>query len=258
MNNFSTALINFSTAVKNDITFESAAKYLNERGIEIIFANTPNGDKRIYALNIADVVKDKKSITVYKKNVKCVVINNNLSSEDKLFMILHEIGHILLGHIDTDYYNAVNNVKIDNEAEAFTYLSMHTSKSKYIVYKLIKHKNAIISCICMSILISAFAVGYVTQERGKPAIPQTAIVSEDIKNTPAITPTPENTAIVAEETPNANPPDNSAQMVYVTPTGKKYHKYNCHTIDKYTAIEISIDKAKESHYEPCKICNPDK
>ena len=255
MNNFSTALIKFSTAVKNDITFESAAKYLNERGIEIIFANTPNGDKRIYALNIADVVKGKKSITVYKKNVKCVVINNNLSSEDKLFMILHEIGHILLGHIDTDYYNAVNNVKIDNEAEAFTYLSMHTSKSKYIIYKLIKHKNAIISCICMSILISAFAVGYVTQEKGKPAEPQTAIVSEDVKSTPVITPTPRNTAIAAA---SANPPDNSVQMVYVTPTGKKYHKYSCHTIDKNTAIEISIDKAKMAHLEPCKICNPDK
>lgn len=245
MNNFSRTLINFVTAVKNNITFESVAKYLNEHGIEIIFAYTPNGDKRICELNISEYAVNHKAVTVFKKNVKCIVINNGLSSENKFHMLLHELSHILLGHISVDYYNAVDSVTIDNEAEAFAYQLLHISKPQYIVCKLIKNKNAIISSIVIGILLSVFAVGYITNGNDKTDIPQTSTVSEITKTAPD----PQSTALADAK---------SHSTVYITPTGTKYHTYDCHTIDKYTAIEISIDKAKESHYKPCKICNPDK
>lgn len=248
MNNFSKTLIKFITSVKNDITFENVAKYLNKHGVEIIFADTPNGDKRISELNIANIVKGHKAITVFKKNTKCIVISNEISSENKLHMLLHELSHILLGHINTDYYNAVDSVKIDNEAEAFTYQLLHTNKLKYVIYKLIKNKTTIISSIVMGVLISVFAVNYTTKERDKIDVPKT-VVSEIAEIHSDTTPTPQNTDLVNADTTG---------KVYITPTGTKYHKYNCHTIDKNTAIEISIDKAKKSHYEPCKICNPDK
>ena len=46
-----------------------------------------------------------------------------------------------------------------------------------------------------------------------------------------------------------------AQMVYKTPSGKKYHLANCSTV-KNVSQEISLEDAVKAGLEPCKICNP--
>ena len=49
----------------------------------------------------------------------------------------------------------------------------------------------------------------------------------------------------------------SSVNVYVTPTGKKYHKRNCKTIAKSkTVTTLTIESAKKKGYTPCKVCNP--
>lgn len=45
------------------------------------------------------------------------------------------------------------------------------------------------------------------------------------------------------------------QVVYVTKTGKKYHKSSCHYL-KSSKIKTSKSKAKESGYTACKVCKP--
>ena len=47
----------------------------------------------------------------------------------------------------------------------------------------------------------------------------------------------------------------SAQTVYVTKTGEKYHKSNCHYL-KYSKNAIKLDKAKSLGYTACKVCKP--
>lgn len=42
--------------------------------------------------------------------------------------------------------------------------------------------------------------------------------------------------------------------VYVTKTGKKYHKKGCHHLK--SSIPISIDDAHSMGYDPCKVCCP--
>lgn len=64
---------------------------------------------------------------------------------------------------------------------------------------------------------------------------------------------------VAEESeaPGADAPvkNNDAEItVYVTNTGKKYHRGNCSSLKK-SKIEISLEDAKRN-YEPCEKCNP--
>ena len=44
--------------------------------------------------------------------------------------------------------------------------------------------------------------------------------------------------------------------VYVTRTGKKYHREGCVHL-RQSKISISRKKAKESGYTPCKHCMPD-
>lgn len=44
-------------------------------------------------------------------------------------------------------------------------------------------------------------------------------------------------------------------VVYITKTGKKYHRGNCSYLKK-SKIEISKSKARGAGYTPCKVCKP--
>lgn len=46
-----------------------------------------------------------------------------------------------------------------------------------------------------------------------------------------------------------------ADVVYITETGKKYHKNGCRYL-KDSKIEISLSDAQSQGYEPCGVCNP--
>jgi hypothetical protein len=47
----------------------------------------------------------------------------------------------------------------------------------------------------------------------------------------------------------------SAQTVYITKTGAKYHKSNCRHLSK-SKISISLEDAKGKYYTACKVCKP--
>ena len=45
----------------------------------------------------------------------------------------------------------------------------------------------------------------------------------------------------------------SAQTVYVTKTGKKYHRENCRYL-KYSKKKIELKKARNFGFQACKVC----
>ncbi|MDD7887099.1 hypothetical protein [Flavivirga sp. 57AJ16] len=47
----------------------------------------------------------------------------------------------------------------------------------------------------------------------------------------------------------------TAQTVYITKTGKKYHKNNCRYL-KYSKKEITLEKAIALGYQACLVCKP--
>jgi len=44
-------------------------------------------------------------------------------------------------------------------------------------------------------------------------------------------------------------------IVYITKTGKKYHRWDCRYLRK-SSIPISLTEAKRRGYKPCKVCKP--
>lgn len=46
-----------------------------------------------------------------------------------------------------------------------------------------------------------------------------------------------------------------AQTVYVTKTGKKYHKEDCRYL-KYSKYAVSLQEAKDKYYTACLVCKP--
>ena len=47
----------------------------------------------------------------------------------------------------------------------------------------------------------------------------------------------------------------NSSSIYITRTGKKYHRSNCRCLAK-SKIKISLSKAKNQGYTACKICKP--
>ena len=45
------------------------------------------------------------------------------------------------------------------------------------------------------------------------------------------------------------------QIVYVTDTGSKYHRYGCRYL-KDSCIPMSLSDAKANGYTPCSVCSP--
>lgn len=86
------------------------------------------------------------------------------------------------------------------------------------------------------------------------------IENDKIKETPSVTPIKETDSAVSP-TPqvqnNVIVPDNKIDTtVYITKTGKKYHKSSCRFVKKDSVSSISLDKAKSEGYTSCKVCKP--
>lgn len=52
--------------------------------------------------------------------------------------------------------------------------------------------------------------------------------------------------------------DTSGKYVYVTPSGKKYHKQGCWTLSKSKNLKkLTLEEAESKRYEPCSVCFDD-
>jgi len=73
---------------------------------------------------------------------------------------------------------------------------------------------------------------------------------------PAVsTPAPQPSAPKAVSQPTPPPAQKKDVTVYVTRTGKKYHRDGCRYLSK-SRIPISLSEAKGEGYGPCSVCNP--
>lgn len=180
------------------------------------------------------------------------------------FAVAHEIAHYLLGHT-TDgaeqHYDAQLMAAIITAPPAKTFLNGIKSSTelstKYKIpadaadmywYEICKHQSkilpikpriALILGVIILIILSSFT--YITV---KFSIAQNK--SEDQQTVVINTESP----IKESETSNTDNQNN----VYVTLSGKKYHKSTCRHIQKSTLIEFSIEDAVNAGYEPCKDC----
>lgn len=60
---------------------------------------------------------------------------------------------------------------------------------------------------------------------------------------------------IAAQRREATQPTNQTQTVYITRTGKRYHRDGCRYLSA-SKIPISLKDAKVNGYTPCKVCHP--
>lgn len=214
-NNISKTANKFIKNLKGEVDFLNVEDcLLNQYGFKIIFYNSPSDDAELIRYGMVEKAKNTNAFT-YLGTAKIIFINNNASSEDKLYLLLHETGHIILEHFSNNNLLLKSKLQLDIEADAFAYAVLNPPNN-----------SKLISCIAGFIAIAflSFYIGY-TQA---PVQIQPASVTYQT----------------------------TTQQVYITATGKKYHRSNCKYVKGKDNIAVIDKKQADKTHSPCSVCNP--
>lgn len=217
--------LSFARELNKHITFANVRNKLEEHGWDTVIYNTPHGDAYLAKLSryLPQYAKTTPGFAFRGNISQCICIDGNLSDADRLRVILHEAGHILLGHpvLTEQTLNVPKNPEHEAEANQFARRVM-----QYRRYT----KTGIIAAVC--VVAIAVCVGIAVYRQ--PA---------ETGNAPAI--------------PSAAPYTQGApDSVYVTKEGDKFHRATCPYIDGKNVLELTLDEAQQM-YQPCKYCFSD-
>ncbi len=212
------------------LTFVNAERIANELGYSVVFFNTLEGDIEVIRYELQKECETQKSF-VYSETAKIIFIDGALHSGDKLNLLLHEIGHIILGHVGDGNLIIRNKILIDIEADHFAYQIIYGEK-KTVLYILIAS-----ILLSTSIIFGAFHVN-----KAADAVP---VYSEATVYTEQPT-----------ETQSYTSSEAVSETVYVTPSGTKFHRSDCRYVkSKNNLTELTRTDAVQK-YTPCSVCKP--
>lgn len=212
----------------NKLTFLNVEKELKKLGYIVVFFNTPKGDEEISRYKLENKKQTLKAFT-YTRNAYIVFVDGNLHAEDKLHLILHELGHIVLGHIGDGKLITRDPILMDIEADNFA-------------HSIISQKNNFSFVSALAIAIFIITLMFTSFHDANKSVPAT------VSETPKIS-EPETKSKTYAVT------DNISSTVYVTPSGKKFHKGGCRYIKNKKLTKYTRNEALEK-YDPCSVCNP--
>lgn len=188
--------------INHDISIDTLEE---KTGYRICFYNGENlsGDSVIAILGLKEYADVQRSFCCQRDDKKFIFIQDNQKQKDKLFLILHEIAHLMLNHTDPDELSFERSQRQEREADFFADIILNYEKQKTKFYRLAL-LLVILGCVGFFIGRAIFITSY----------------------------------------------------CFITPTGEKYHK-GCNDLKANSTVTwITINKAKEMGYEPCKKCIP--
>ena len=217
----------FLKSVKYNVTFKNAETYLTTLGYSIVFFGTASGDAEIEKHGL-QYMTDEKAFT-YCGQSKLVFIDASLHANDKLLVLLHEIGHILFGHLGKNKHLTRDDVKAEIEADAFA-------------YGVLNHKKPLLKPLLITVCAVTLLGLTLFSAYNKTEVPLNN-TAENINETAE--------TFFQDESIETS---SSYEIVYITKTGNKFHRSSCSSLHN-SSIPLPRDEAEEN-YTPCKICNP--
>lgn len=139
---------------KGKIGIEDIVSEIEKCGYSTVFFNTKEGDEILAAYKIEP--NEVKGFTLCGA-VKAVFVDDRLSVFDKKCVLLHELAHIMLGHIGTGKPEYRDSTLMEIEADAFTYAVLHPKKSNV-------PQILLMSLCAVTIFISGITAGRVTRK----------------------------------------------------------------------------------------------
>lgn len=121
---------------------------LPEYAIHYYNGENLSGDEILQSVKETDYAKTVNSFSMERNGKKIIFIKDSIDYEEKVFLILHEIGHLVLGHHkNQDTYFAIT---LEQEQEANFFAE---SICKYDKNKLIK-RNILLTSVLTAIVLA--------------------------------------------------------------------------------------------------------
>lgn len=121
-------------AVKGEVTFEALERYIEGFGYSvIIFTDT---HKLLNRYVLEETAKTKSAFTYVDKHTKLIFIRETLHASDKLLLLLHEIGHVVLGHMEGEHLRVTDKYETEYEADHFAHLVLDLAARKKYRWRL--------------------------------------------------------------------------------------------------------------------------
>lgn len=233
--------IKFAKNFAGELTFTELKSYVEKHiRYKLLFFDTELAQRELLRLNMK-IPKSEKGLAVNGGTSKIVFLKSNLSEDEKIQCLLHEVGHIILGHLDIPS-RELNREKAEHDAELFSYMVLANVKRRAKAsYKISCIVLTIIVCLQSAVLGFNF-FGKISEHADKES--DFAIETSAFDYASGI------------GSVDSAAFDNSEYMVYVTAEGQKYHKLNCQYVKNKTNIRELTLKEADKKYSPCSVCNP--
>lgn len=151
------------------VTYQDICDILNKQGYEIVFFNSiynvPDVDNLITALNLNKLIKELKGFTYADNNHRIIFLNEDLSEQEKLLVLLHEEGHIYCDHLNEKTVIGRDVIQ-EYEANEFVHYMLNESLWQKIKTAIFCHKKAfsIIAILLSLVIVVGVAVGLIVKE----------------------------------------------------------------------------------------------
>lgn len=249
MNIITKSALKLLKSTSGKVNYTSLCNYITGKGFLVIELHTDKGDEILKRFECYDKYADEKGITVMQRHVSFVIIDSTLSADDKVRILLHEIGHIELHFSDKSTFADISGVERENQAEIFAYTVLRMSKFKPLFAIRLKS-------VFKYVLIAAAITLVYFYNAGNVAVPSNANISpSDMSsetNSSATAGINQHETITGTETVQSIE-DNT---VYAMPTGKVFHQSDCSYVNPAKARELTIEEAEKDGLRPCSRCTP--
>lgn len=210
--------------LKKKIDFETVKAVLKSRDYTVLFYDPDEGCEIFNKYGIREYARSVDAFTFKKDDLKYVFIQRKPSCEDKLYLLLHEVGHIILKHSEKN--SLISSTRLcELEADTFAYTVLNPPN----------HSRASALTVWILTMALSFSAGFFGAPRVNPT--QTDTDPQEISEI----------AFTAEDVVD--------ELVYITRTGKKYHLENCVYIRSKESTAVEKEEAQRTH-APCSVCNP--
>ncbi len=180
-------------------------------------------DRVIRALNAEDFCRTNIAFSLFQEDMRYIFIKSDVPDKAAAKLLLHELAHIRLHHLDRCQATASEN---ENDADVFV------NYVRTNVYDNVRqtHRLAATIIMCLAIMATVYAVHLLNVKNSE--------YSEYSISVPIV-----NDVSVYD-----------TSTVYVTDTGGKYHKQDCYHLKNRRITALDINIAESLGKEPCKDC----
>lgn len=154
------------------ISVDSLSEVVEKLGYTLILfdktLNSSDVQTIINSLNLQELISCSRGFTYADSNYRLLFINENLNDEEKVLVLSHEIGHIILNHIKSGTVIG-NDVKEEYEANEFAHYLLNPNLINRTKIMIACHKKTttIVSIILMVVILTGITILIVKKYRSQ-------------------------------------------------------------------------------------------